>query len=142
MKKQFQFKINGNDYSTEIINVDDNIAEIEVNGTIYQVELTDRIKPTPKTPKLVRSQPITHEAPKVTNPSSNSEKEFKSPLPGTILEVNKRVGDMVKVGDIVMLLEAMKMENNIEADKEGKISHIAKEKGATVMEGDVLFIIE
>ncbi|MFV0554377.1 MAG: acetyl-CoA carboxylase biotin carboxyl carrier protein [Mangrovibacterium sp.] len=140
MKKKFQFKINGNEYSTEILSVEDNMAEIEVNGTKYQVELTDRIKPTPKTPKLVRSQPIQTEAPKAA-PSGGAH-SFKSPLPGTILELNKKVGDAVKVGDVVMLLEAMKMENNIEADRDGVLASITKDKGATVMEGDVLFTIE
>lgn len=143
MKKKFQFKINGNEYNTEILNVEDNIAEIEVNGTSYQVELTDRIKPTPKTPKLVRSQPINTDAPKHTNaPTDAAASTFKSPLPGVILELKKNVGDVVKAGDVIMLLEAMKMENNIEADRDGKIAKIAVDKGATVMEGDVLFIIE
>ncbi|MFV0366599.1 MAG: acetyl-CoA carboxylase biotin carboxyl carrier protein [Mangrovibacterium sp.] len=144
MKKKFQFKINGNEYNTEILNVEDNVAEIEVNGTTYQVELTDRIKPTPKTPKLVRSQPIQAAVttPAPTTPSAGGAHDFKSPLPGTILDVKKRVGDTVKTGDVVMLLEAMKMENNIEADRDGKISSIAKDKGDTVMEGEVLFTID
>ncbi|MFV0521387.1 MAG: acetyl-CoA carboxylase biotin carboxyl carrier protein [Mangrovibacterium sp.] len=141
MKKKFQFKINGNNYNTEIINVEDNIAEIEVNGTKYQVELTDRIKPTPKTPKLVRSQPIQTIAPQKPA-SSEGAKSVNSPLPGIVLEINKRVGDTVKAGDVIMLLEAMKMENNIEADRDGVIASIEKDKGATVMEGDVLFTIE
>ncbi len=141
MKKKFQFKINGNSYDTEIINVEDNIAEVEVNGTKYSVELTDRIKPTPKTPKLVRSQPI--ETPKTTVASENTGiSKLKSPLPGVILDIFVKVGDTVKEGDTVLLLEAMKMENNILADKDGVIISIEKQKQDAVMEGDVLITIE
>ncbi len=140
MKKKFEFKINGNEYSTEIISVEDNVAEIEVNGTSYTVELTDRIKPTPKTPKLVRSQPL--EAPKPVEKSSTGVTSLKSPLPGVILEFFVKVGDTVKEGDNILLLEAMKMENNIQAECAGKIISIEHSKGDSVMEGDVLVTIE
>jgi biotin carboxyl carrier protein len=66
---------------------------------------------------------------------------IKSPLPGVILEVFVREGDMVKMGQKLLMLEAMKMENNIEADKAGKVVSILKHKGDNVMEGDVLIII-
>lgn len=140
MKKKFEFKINGNIYNTEIITVEDNIAEIDVNGTKYQVELTDRIKPTPKTPKLVRSQPIPVETPQPIK-STTGAHVVKSPLPGIVLDIKKRVGDVVKAGEVILLLEAMKMENNIEADKDGTLVSFSVDKGATIMEGDVLFTI-
>ncbi len=140
MKKKFEFKINGNIYNTEIITVEDNIAEIDVNGTKYQVELTDRIKPTPKTPKLVRSQPIHVETPQPIK-STTGAHVVKSPLPGIVLDIEKRVGDVVKAGEVILLLEDMKMENNIEADKDGTLVSFSVDKGATIMEGDVLFTI-
>ena len=65
----------------------------------------------------------------------------KSPLPGVILEMLVKEGEIVKMGQRLLVLEAMKMENNIEADKAGKVIQILKGKGDNVMEGDVLIII-
>lgn len=144
--KKFKFSINGNQYDTEIINIEDNIAEIEVNGTTYKVEVGKEIKTT-KTPKLVRpvAVPSTDSHPSVAKTSSPSAPKgggtIKSPLPGVILEMYVKEGDVVKRGQKVLMLEAMKMENNIEADKDGKVLSIHKHKGDSVMEGDVLITI-
>jgi biotin carboxyl carrier protein len=62
-------------------------------------------------------------------------------LPGVILDVHVREGDSVKVGQKLLTLEAMKMENNINADKEGKVVSMKVSKGDSVMEGDVLIVI-
>ena len=144
--KKFKFTINGNQYETEILTVEDNIAEVEVNGTLYKVEVDKTMKAV-KTPKLVRQAvvPSTDSHPSVAKTSSPSAPKgagsIKSPLPGVILEMYVREGDTVKMGQKLLMLEAMKMENNIEADKAGKITSILKQKGDSVMEGDVLIII-
>ena len=144
--KKFKFIINGNQYETDILNIEDNFAEIEVNGTIYKVEVEKTLK-AQKTPTLVRPQvvPSTDSHPSVAKTSSPSGPKgagsIKSPLPGVILEVYVREGDDVKMGQKLLMLEAMKMENNIEADKAGKVVSIVKQKGDSVMEGDVLIII-
>ena len=144
--KKFKFTINGNQYETEILTIEDNIAEIEINGTLYKVEVDKEIKPV-KTPNLVRpvAVPSTDSHPSVAKTSSPSGPKgtgsIKSPLPGVILEVFVREGDEVKMGQKLLLLEAMKMENNIEADKVGKVVSILKNKGDSVMEGAVLIII-
>lgn len=67
--------------------------------------------------------------------------QVKSPLPGTVLKVNVAVGDAVKAGDVLMIVEAMKMENEIAAPADGTVKQIAKEKGASVATGDVLLVI-
>lgn len=144
--KKFKFKINGNEYDTEIVNIDDNVVEIEVNGTTYQVEVDKEIKTT-KTPKLVRTQAVPstdiHPASaKTASPSAlKGAGNIKSPLPGVILDIFVREGDTVQMGQKLLVLEAMKMENNIEADKAGKVISIMKTKGDAIMEGDVLMII-
>ena len=144
--KKFKFTINGNQYETEILNIEDNIAEIEVNGTVYKVEV-DKTMKTTKTPKLVRqvAVPSTDAHPSVAKTASplapKGAGSIKSPLPGVILEMFVREGDLVKMGQKLLMLEAMKMENNIEADKAGKVVSILKHKGDSVMEGDVLIII-
>ena len=144
--KKFKFKINGNQYSTEIVSIDENIAHVEVNGTSYEVEF-ENIGKTSKTPTLVRKPavPSTDIHPSIAKTSSPAAPKgagtVKSPLPGVVLEVNVREGDVVKMGQKLLVLEAMKMENVIEADKEGKIMSIKAQKGDAVMEGDVLIII-
>jgi biotin carboxyl carrier protein len=144
--KRYKFTINGNQYQTEILSIEDNVAEIEVNGTKYYVEVNRDIKPV-KTPKLVRTVavPSTDNVPQVAKTSRpegpKGAGSIKSPLPGVILEVLVREGDVVKLGQRLIVLEAMKMENNIDADRSGKVISVLKHKGDAVMEGDVLLVI-
>ena len=140
---KFSFTINGNEYDVEVKNVDDNVAEVEVNGFTYSVEF-DRVIETTKTPKLVRnavvpSTDITPAEQKTSSPAGPKGAGFvKSPIPGTILDVNVNVGDTVKSGDKLLTLEAMKMENIIHSDKSGKVVSVNVKKGDAVMEGDIL----
>ncbi|MGK9368239.1 acetyl-CoA carboxylase biotin carboxyl carrier protein [Melioribacter sp. Ez-97] len=141
--RNFKFTINGNNYDVEILNFEDNIAELEVNGTRYRVELEKKVQ-TPKTPKLVRSvaAPSTDIDVSTKKTSKPAERKgaglVKSPLPGVILSVYVKEGDTVKIGDKLLTLEAMKMENNVNADKEGKITAVKVKPGDSVLEGDVL----
>lgn len=141
--KKFKLTINGNPYEIDIVNVEDNLAEVDVNGTRYQVEVDRQIQKT-KTPKLVRSvvSPSTDVVPSVAKTSSPATPKgvgnIKSPLPGVILNVHVKEGDTVKVGDKLITLEAMKMENNVNSDKEGKIVSIKVKQGDSVLEGDLL----
>lgn len=144
--KKFKFTINGNVYEVDIKNVDDNIAELEVNGTPYTVEVDKAIQTT-KTPKLVRpaSIPSTDSHPSVAKTSSPATPKgsghVKAPLPGVILELHVKVGDTVKAGQRLLILEAMKMENSIDSDKDGVVTAINVNKGDAVMEGDALLTI-
>ena len=144
--KKYSFKINGNQYDVAVKNVEDNVAEVEVNGLNYSVEF-DRAIETTKTPKLVRLpvEPSTDTTPsqhKTSSPSGPKGAGYvKSPLPGTILDVHVKVGDMVKSGDKLITLEAMKMENIINSDKGGKVASVNVKKGDPVMEGDILIEI-
>lgn len=141
--KKFNFKIHGNDYDVELLNFEGNIAEIEVNGTKYQVEVDKKIS-RPVTPKLMRTKrertAETHKSQVKTHKPTEKKGAgvVKSPLPGTILQVFVKEGDAVKVGDKLLLLEAMKMENNVNAAKEGKVVKISVNPGDSVLEGDVL----
>jgi biotin carboxyl carrier protein len=144
--KNFKFTINGNEYDTEIVSIEDNIAEIVVNGTTYSVEIEQKLQSV-KTPKLMRSVavPSTDSHPSVSKTASPSAPKgtgsIKSPLPGVILDIYVREGDSVKIGQKLLMLEAMKMENNINADKEGRVASIKISKGDNVMEGDILIVI-
>ena len=145
--KQYKYKINGNLYNVTIKDVEENIAHVEVNGTPYEVELD---KPAPKMPAA--STPAVTPAkqnvsvttpslsPNTSTPSKSS--SVKSPLPGLIKDIKLKEGDMVKRGQTILILEAMKMENNINADKDGKVTSIKVNKGDSVLEGTDLIIIE
>lgn len=144
--KNFKFTINGNEYDAEIIGIEDSTAEVSVNGVSYSVEI-DRKMQTTKTPKLIRTLavPSTDSHPSVSKTASPSAPKgtgnIKSPLPGVILEIYVREGDNVKIGQKLLMLEAMKMENIINADKEGRVASIKVGKGDSVMEGDILIVI-
>lgn len=139
--KKFKFTIRGNKYDVEILSIEDNIAELEVNGESYQVEIEREVK-TSKTPKLVRKPAVPSGDNATVKTSKPSEKKgagvIKAPLPGTILKLNVKPGDIVKQGDSLLIMEAMKMENNITADKEGEILSVAVTVGGSVLEGDTL----
>ncbi len=142
--KNFKFTIRGNDYEVEIQKMEGNVAEIEVNGTTYQVEI-ERKKVESKTPVLVRSA-ITnpegaHEIKKAATPKTVGYK-VTAPLPGTILEISVKNGDSVKRNQKLLVYEAMKMENNLVAEKDGTIKAIKINVGDSVMQGDLLFEME
>jgi glutaconyl-CoA/methylmalonyl-CoA decarboxylase subunit gamma len=143
--KKYTFTIHGNKYDVSIMNVDENMIELEVNGSSYHVEVDKSIQPV-KTPRLVRqrSVPSTDTTPNIgagAKPVSGRGGQIKSPLPGAILSIHVKVGDAVKIGQKLMVLEAMKMENNIDSDKEGTVTSVAVNLGQSVMEGDVLIEI-
>lgn len=144
--KKFKLTIHGNQYEVSIASVEDNIAEVEVNGTNYKVEV-DRVIQQTKTPKLVRQNaiPSTDSHPSVAKTSSPTSPKgagyIKSPLPGVILDIFVKEGDTVKKGQKLLCLEAMKMENNIDSDKDGRIIKVNTSKGETIMEGDILVTI-
>lgn len=144
--KKFKFTIEGTSYDVNIENIDSSHAQVSVNGKLYEVELEKEIKTT-KTPTIVRPEapPSTDSTPSTIKTHGPSEHKgtglVKSPLPGIIREVLMNEGQPVKIGDALLVLEAMKMENNIISDKEGVITEIKVKTGDSVLEGDVLVVI-
>ncbi|HPX59889.1 MAG: biotin/lipoyl-containing protein [Salinivirgaceae bacterium] len=141
--KDFNFKINDNEYKVQIINVEENIASVEVNGTLYNVELEKAlqkqiVRPVHKAPAIQQHQQAVIAS---STPSTSGASPLKTPLPGTILDIVVAVGDTVKTGQKLIVLEAMKMENSIEAHRDGKIINIKVNRGDSVLEGDVLLTI-
>ena len=143
--KQFKLTINEKIYDIEIKKAGDAVAEVEVNGTLYKVDITKAVKEV-KTPIIVinPSVPSTDfhlSTAKTHSPDAPKGGSITAPLPGVIIDVLVKEGDYVKLGQKVLLLEAMKMENNIISDKEGTVTAIKFNKGDTVMEGDTLIVI-
>ena len=145
--KEYKYKINGNLYNVVIGDIEENIAHVEVNGTHYTVEMEKKPKAAPAPRPVVRPAAKPAAAPAaaapVAKPAAGGAKSgVKSPLPGVILDIKVNVGDEVKKGQTIIILEAMKMENSINADKDGKIAAINVSKGESVLEGTDLIIIE
>lgn len=142
--KDFKYTINGNEYAVTVASIEDNIAKVEVNGTKYTVQMPEKTKKTFK-PIITRpaAAPTTSTgAPVISRPVVQaSAGAQKSPLPGVILDVIVRTGDTVKKGQKLMVLEAMKMENNINADRDGKVIEVKVNKGDSVLEGADLIVI-
>ncbi|MDR0694164.1 MAG: biotin/lipoyl-binding protein [Prevotellaceae bacterium] len=142
MKKEYNLKINGVDYNVVIDQTEDASVGVEVNGTPFLVEIDRLAKPMAKVNPPVAAPVNAVGAPVVVKqPTSGSATAIKSPLPGVVLSVEVNVGDAVKAGQKLLVLEAMKMENSIEADRDGKITAIKVAKGDSVLEGAELIII-
>lgn len=147
--KEFNYKINGSPYRVIVQKSESNAIELEVNGTSFVVELEtkDKKKMTgikrPNPAAASAPTPQSASTPLVTRPSSSGGKNsIQSPLPGVILDIRCKEGDVVKKGQTLMVLEAMKMENNILANANGKVSSILVHKGDSVLEGAELVVIE
>lgn len=148
--KEYKFKINGHEYEVAVSSVENGTAKVSVNGTDYEVEVQSNTLMKPKPAKPVQVPPATYTTtPTITPakidqsaPAGGAASPLKSPLPGVILEVKVREGVEVREGQLVMVLEAMKMENNIDAHKTGVIRKIEKGQGESVLEGEVLLTIE
>jgi biotin carboxyl carrier protein len=146
--KEFNYKINGTPYRVVVTKSDSELVELEVNGTPFTVEMAQKTKKTlpgvTRPGVSIRSPlPQSTTTPLVTRPSAPADKNvIQSPLPGIILDIRCKVGDTVKKGQTLMILEAMKMENNILANGNGKITQILVQKGDSVLEGANLVIIE
>lgn len=138
--KNFKFKIHDNNYKVNILSHEGNNIEVEVNGTSYSVKMKEEVKKT-KTPTLVRAASKRPAEPLKVNPSSEKTK-IVSPLPGTIFAMDIKVGDSIKEGDTLLILEAMKMENNIAAEKAGIIAAIHVTVGQQVLQNDILIELE
>ena len=158
--KTYKYKVQGVEYEVEIAEVEGKIAKVNVNGIPFEIEMQKPINAA-KHPALAATkrsantapaepvapvaaapvQPATKPQPAQPAAPAGAGNPVKAPLPGTINAINVKVGDKVGVGDIVVVLEAMKMQNNIEAETAGTVTSILVNQGDTVMEGAVMLTI-
>ena len=113
---------------------------ITVNGNTYEVLVEEADASTPVTYSAPVAAPVAapKAAPKAAAPVAGGAVKVSAPMPGTILAVKVSAGQQVKKGDVICVLEAMKMENDIPAPQDGVIASIDLQKGASVNAGDVL----
>ncbi|NLC50082.1 MAG: biotin/lipoyl-binding protein [Bacteroidales bacterium] len=143
--KVFKYKINGSPYRVVVQKSDEESVELEVNGTPYVVELEPKKKKTISS--IQRQVPssdqkeVAHKPTVTRTAVAAGSAVINAPLPGVVLDIKVKAGDVVKKGQTLIVLEAMKMENNIAAPSDGTISKISVEKGASVLEGTELIVI-
>lgn len=141
--KTYKLKINGNAYEVAINSVEGNVADVTVNGASYKVEMENApVIPAPQAAPVATAAPAAvAAAPAKPAAATGAGTKVTSPLPGVIIEVSVKEGQAVKAGQKVAVIEAMKMENEISATKDGTISAIHVAKGDSVLEGaDVVTI--
>ena len=139
--KKYKFTIRGNVYDVHLQDIEDNIAELDVNGTIYEVQIHGEVK-TSKTPKLIRKpvEKMPGEG-QIKKTESTGKHKVTAPLPGTILKINVTVGDVVTEGQNILIMEAMKMENQVQTQKAGEVTAIKVNVGDSVLQDDLLIEI-
>lgn len=151
--KQYAYKINGRDYLVAIESIEGNRARLNVNGIALDVEmqqtaLTEDNLPQPTAaegapaPAPAAAAPAPEAAPAPAKGSAGAGTPVKAPLPGVVTQVAVAQGQAVRKGQTVVVLEAMKMENNITAEQDGTVSGICVAPGDSVLEGATLVTIE
>ncbi len=160
---EYKYKVNNVEYTVQVASIFGNKAQVFVNGTPYEVEMEGDAMAAPvafapapapapvaapvaeapkaEAPKAEAAPAPAPEKPQETAAVPAGGTPVKSPLPGIINDIKVAVGDKVKNGQVLLILEAMKMENEITAEQDGVVSAIAVNKGDSVMEGTVLLTI-
>ena len=138
--KTYKFKINGKDYDVTIGEAEGKMLQVNVNGADYQVELENAPASAPAAPAAPAAAAPAAATPAPAAPAppkapAGAGEKVNSPLPGVIVEVSVKEGQAVKSGQKVAVLEAMKMENEISAPKDGTITAIHVNKGDSILEG-------
>lgn len=142
--KEFKFKIGGTDYVATVEDLLGGKMKVTLNGKGYDVELPQNKVQAPR-PVVAKAAPVAAATPAAAAPaaaapasSGGARVSISAPLPGVVIKIKAKVGDKVAAGDTVLMIEAMKMENNITADAAGTIKAILCKEGDQVQSGQVL----
>ena len=145
--KKFKFTIAGQPYDTTVNEIEPNVCEVTVNGTVFQVEIekqeTVKKKPVvaPRPATTATGAAVSASKPAAA-PASAGTTVVKSPLPGSIVKVMVQAGQDIKKGDTLLTMESMKMENVIASEVTGKVKSVLVQPGQNVMQDDKLVEIE
>jgi biotin carboxyl carrier protein len=147
--KKFKFKINGENHEVSVEEIQNNIAEVEINGkkitVITEIEETEKthiVRKINPSESSATANAVTTSTPATPTKPKAGIKSVKAPIPGSILKIAVSVGQEVKRGDLLFIMESMKMENKILADKDAVIKIIHVKVGNTVLQGDPLVDLE
>jgi biotin carboxyl carrier protein len=142
--KEFKFKIGGTDYAATVEELEGGKLQVNLNGKAFEVEMpqSERKVQRPAAPAAApKAAPVAKaaSAPAPAAPAASAGgRPINAPLPGVVIKINAKVGDKVSTGDTILVLEAMKMENNITADSNGTIKAILCKEGDQVQSGQAL----
>ena len=136
--KDFKFKIAGRDYTTKVEEQENGALLVTVNGKAYEVELPEQAHAAHKT--IVKAAASAAPSAPSAAPSAAAAKgnTMSAPLPGTITKVIAQAGQKVKKGDVLIVMEAMKMANDIVAEADGTVKAVCVSVGQSVNQGDAL----
>lgn len=151
--KKYSYKINGADYDVAIQSINGQRAKVEVNGIPFEVEMRGSALTEEMLPDVEAGD--THVQPEASAPAEAPKQQaetaaagaagkgspIKAPLPGVVTKIAVSMGQQVKKGQTVLVLEAMKMENNIAAEQDGEVTGICVKAGDSVLEGTVMLTI-
>lgn len=150
--RSFRVNISGNKYLVEVAGIEQSPIQVRVNGKAYDIEVEwqGAQAEATVTPEIVPSYPVSEPVlpatkrpllpprPRLTDSERQAAAVMEAPMPGTIVEVKVRAGDVVERGDEICLLEAMKMRNSIKAARSGQIDEVLVTAGSKVAYGDLL----
>lgn len=148
--KQYKYKVNGAQYDVTIDSISGSVAKVEVNGIPFEVEMQGSTLVEEDLPTQAAAEaaaPVQAAAPATEAPAAapaagpGAGTPVKAPLPGVVTKILVSAGQAVKKGETVLVLEAMKMENNIAAETDGKVTGICVSVGDSVMEGTTLVTV-
>lgn len=147
--KQYRYRINGADFEVVINSLNEGRADVVVNGIPFSVDMLgttlteDNLPDMTATAQPAAAAPVAQAVPQAaeTPQGAGDGMPVKAPLPGVVTAIKVAVGQQVKRGETVVVLEAMKMENNIAAEQDGTVTGIAVKAGESVLEGTVLITI-
>jgi len=142
--KDFKFKIDGKDFTTSVDEQGNGQLTVTVNGKAYQVELPEHVvaaRPTIHPMTAQAAAPAAH-TPAPAPAAAGASATVTSPLPGTITKVNVAAGQKVKKGEVLLVMEAMKMANDVVAEADGTVQQVCVKEGQSVNQGDVLIQLQ
>lgn len=128
-KNQFRLKLNEMQYQLYVDEQNNGTYITHINGEINQISILTKLEEKAK--ELVNNKSI-----------NSKENKIFSPMNGLVVSINKSIGDKIKVGEPLLILEAMKMENEIKSTLEGTIAVVKCKKGKSIERGELLFIID
>lgn len=136
----YKLNINGHDYDVTIGAIQGSTATVNVNGTDYQVQLPTAA-PVAAAAPAPAAAPAAASSPAPTPAPTGGAGVVTAPLPGVVLSIAVKPGDVVRASDTVLVLEAMKMENSIQAGRDGKVIAVNVAVGDSVLEGAPLITL-
>lgn len=144
--KKYKMIINGEKYEAKILAYNGSEARVNVNGVEYTVEIEDNSPAVPKSTRKSSTKPVTLPPEPAPNPKKNivqapGNGKIIAPIPGGIIDVKVKPGDSVQVDQTLIIIEAMKMESELNSDTAGTVKSVHVNKGDSVQEGQLLIEI-